>query len=171
MIAMGDEVRRTQGGNNSAYCLDDETSWFDWRLLETHADVRRFVTLLIERRALRDVAHEQRRLSLSAWLREADKTWHGVRLNEPDWSPHSHGVALGANLREDALQVHMILNAYWEALDYELPKLEQGPWRRWIDTSLDCPSDIVPWRDAVPIPAPSYRAGPRSVVVLIAAVD
>jgi glycogen operon protein len=171
LILMGDEVRRSQGGNNNTYCQDNETSWLDWRLLETHADMRRFVTLLIERRVLRDIEHERHRVSLSAWLREATKTWHGVRLNEPDWGPDSHGIALGAHLREDALQIHVILNAYWEALDYELPKLETGPWRRWIDTTLDSPSDIVPWRDAVPTPAHSYRAGPRSAVVLLATVD
>jgi glycogen operon protein len=50
MILMGDEVRRTQRGNNNAYCLDDETSWFDWALLARHADVHRFVTLLNARR-------------------------------------------------------------------------------------------------------------------------
>ena len=45
MILMGDEVRRTQSGNNNAYCQDNEISWFDWTLLEKHADVHRFVTL------------------------------------------------------------------------------------------------------------------------------
>ena len=59
MILMGDEVRRTQGGNNNAYCHDDESTWFDWSLLEKHADVHRFVTLLAARRLLRDVEHEQ----------------------------------------------------------------------------------------------------------------
>jgi isoamylase len=54
MILMGDEVRRTQHGNNNAYCLDDETSWFDWTLVEKHADVRRFVSLLNARRLLLD---------------------------------------------------------------------------------------------------------------------
>ena len=44
MMLMGDEVRRTQGGNNNAYCQDNETSWFDWTLLAKHADVHRFVT-------------------------------------------------------------------------------------------------------------------------------
>src|SRR5213078_4045321 len=55
MILMGDEVRHTQRGNNNAYCQDNEISWFDWRLLQKHADVQRFVKLLIERRLLRDV--------------------------------------------------------------------------------------------------------------------
>jgi glycogen operon protein len=49
MLTMGDEVRRTQLGNNNAYCQDSEISWFDWRLLDEHADVHRFTKLLIAR--------------------------------------------------------------------------------------------------------------------------
>ena len=70
MFVMGDEVRRSQRGNNNAYCQDNETSWFDWNLLPKHADVLRFVKLLIERRVMRDVEHERRRLSLQQVLRE-----------------------------------------------------------------------------------------------------
>ena len=65
MFVMGDEVRRSQRGNNNAYCQDNDTSWFDWNLLSKHSDVVRFVKLLIERRMMRDVAHERWRISLS----------------------------------------------------------------------------------------------------------
>src|SRR5207244_6345750 len=65
MLLMGDEVRRTQYGNNNAYCQDDETSWFDWTLLAKRADVHRFVTLLNARRVLRDVEQERRRVALN----------------------------------------------------------------------------------------------------------
>ncbi len=71
MIGMGDEVRRTQQGNNNAYCQDNEVSWFDWTLLSKHADVHRFVSLLIERRLLRDVQPEYQRESLNQLLRES----------------------------------------------------------------------------------------------------
>ena len=54
MLLMGDEVRRTQRGNNNAYCQDNEISWFDWTLLERHADIHRFVKTLIRIRALRE---------------------------------------------------------------------------------------------------------------------
>ena len=47
MLLMGDEVRRTQRGNNNAYCQDSDISWFDWSLLERHADIHRFVKGLI----------------------------------------------------------------------------------------------------------------------------
>ena len=61
----------------------------------------------------------------------------------------------------------LILNAYWEPLDFELPKLgDKGPWRRWIDTALDSPTDIVPWQEATGVQAESYRAQARSVAML-----
>jgi isoamylase len=91
-----------------------------------------------------------------------------VKLHQPDWGDGSRSVALSARLRKEELLFHLILNAYWEALDFELPKPEGGTWRRWIDTSLDSPDDIVPWHDAPAIPADAYRAGARSVVLLVA---
>jgi isoamylase len=173
MILMGDEVRRTQLGNNNAYCQDNETSWFDWTLLTKHADVRRFVTLLNARRLLRDVQHERQRVSLSELIRRAKKAWHGIKLEQPDWRECSHSVAFTTELREEHLLVHLILNAYWEPLDFELPPLGDGgqePWRRWIDTSRDAPSDIVPWESAPMVSDHAYRTEARCVVVLFAEI-
>jgi len=167
MIVMGDEVRRTQQGNNNAYCQDNETSWFDWTLLSRHADVHRFVKLLIARRLMRSVEYERRRVSLNEMLRDAKKAWHGVTLDQPDWSSYSHSLALSADLPRHDLTLHLILNAYWQALNFELPKLPNSRrWRRWIDTALDPPEEIVEWRSLQPVLDGIYHAGPRSVVVL-----
>jgi glycogen operon protein len=166
MILMGDEVRRTQGGNNNAYCLDNDTSWFDWTLLTKHADVHRFVRLLNEQRVKRDVEHERQRLSLNTLIREANKAWHGVKLFQPDWGDSSHSLAFGVELRRERVRFHLILNAYWEPLEFELPKLANEAWRRWIDTSLDSPSDIVPWEQAPRVNDNTYRVADRSVVML-----
>ena len=167
MILMGDEVRRSQGGNNNGYCLDDETNWFDWTLLEKHADVQRFTRLLCARRVMRDVAAEQQRISLTDLLRQANSAWHGVNLWQPDWQPHSHSLAFGAELRRAGLRMHLIMNAFWEPLEFELPPPEgDGTWRRWIDTSLDSPNDITAWQDAPTFSGGRYPAAPRSVVVL-----
>src|SRR4029450_7867177 len=68
MILMGDEVRRTQRGNNNAYCQDNEISWFDWTLVKKHADLHRFVRLLNAHRRMRDVEPERQRLSLNQVL-------------------------------------------------------------------------------------------------------
>ncbi|HEX7786644.1 MAG TPA: glycogen debranching protein GlgX, partial [Methylomirabilota bacterium] len=75
MISMGDEVRRTQRGNNNAYCQDNEVSWFDWTLLDRHADVLRFVSLLNAQRVTRSIEHERRRMSLNELIRQATKSW------------------------------------------------------------------------------------------------
>jgi glycogen operon protein len=166
MILMGDEVRHTQGGNNNAYCHDNETSWFDWSKVREHADVHRFVKLLAARRVLRDVEFEQQRVSLTTMLREANKAWHGVRLHQPDWGDWSHSIALSAELRKEGLLIHLILNAYWEPLEFELPKLGGAKWRRWIDTALASPDDIVPWEKAPLVNGATYRAADRAVVML-----
>ena len=167
MFVMGDEVRRTQRGNNNAYCHDDEWVWFDWSLVEKHADLHRFVKLLLARRLLRNVAFEQQRISLTEMLDKANKAWHGVKLFEPDWGDHSHAVAFTAEFRSEKLLMHLILNTYWEPLEFELPPA-RAPWGLWIDTFLPPPHDIVEWQSARPVAGNTYRAGPRSVVVLFA---
>jgi len=172
MILMGDEVRRTQRGNNNAYCQDNEISWLDWRLIDIHADVHRFMRLLIRRRLLRDTGPERQRKTLNQLIQEANKAWHGVKVNRPDWSDNSHSLAFSAEIRTEQLQFYVILNAYWESLDFELPPVGHNSrelsWRRWIDTALDAPQDIMEWQNAVPVSAKTYRAGPRSTVVLLA---
>jgi isoamylase len=174
MILMGDEVRRTQRGNNNAYCQDNETSWFDWTLVARHADLRRFMKLLIARRLLRDLYPEHRRVSLNQLLRQANTAWHGVKLGQPDWNSGSHSVAFSVEHRNEKLFVHTILNAYWEPFEFELPPVCNrggGPWRRWIDTALDSPDDIVEGQKAPAVSGQTYRAGPRSLVVLFAGFE
>ena len=171
MILMGDEVRRTQGGNNNAYCQDNETSWLDWNLLAKHADVHRFVSQLSAKRVFRDSGLEGQRICLNRLVQEANLVWHGVKLNQPDWGESSHSIALTFEIRREKIVVHTIFNAYWEALDFELPRVNntnENPWRRWIDTALPFPRDIVPWETAESVRGYSYRAEARAVVMLFA---
>ena len=80
-------------------------------------------------------------------------------------------MAISAELKNEGIVLYMILNAYWEPLDFELPPVSNGsanPWSRWIDTGLASPLDIVPWQTAPPILSNSYRAEARAVVVLFA---
>ena len=72
-----------------------------------------------------------------------------------------------AKLAEEGLRFYLILNAFWEPLDFETPLTNGGAWRRWIDTNLDPPHDIVEWRASSSVYGPTYQAGPRSVVALI----
>ena len=175
MPQMGDEMRRTQCGNNNAYCQDNNMSWLDWSLLDRHRDLHRFVRTLIgyRRRMMGASSEEALELSLNELLRHAQFDWHGVRLNKPDWADHSHSIAL--TIRSTPLHLpvwlHVMINAYWEALDFDLPPLPAATlagWWRWIDTARESPEDIM---DAVAAPlvhGTQYRVAPRSVAVLFA---
>jgi isoamylase len=169
MILMGDEVRRSQRGNNNAYCQDNEVSWFDWNLTSRHAEILRFVRLLMERRLRRDLSSEQERLSLNELIRDAPHAWHGIKLFQPDWSDQSHSLAFSTELPGEGLRFFMILNAFWEPLQFEIPQSRDNQpiqWRRWIDTFLESPHDIVPWEQTEPVSGATYLAQPRSVVIL-----
>jgi len=165
MILMGDEMRRTQGGNNNAYCQDNETGWLDWSLLEKHADLHRFVKLLAARRQRRDLGRE--RQCLSELIREADIVWHGTRCGHPDWSDDSHSLAFTVELRRHRMRFHYLMNAWHEALDFELPCAPGGLWKRWIDTALPSPEDVVVWEEAPVFEGSSYRVEAHAVAALV----
>jgi isoamylase len=173
MLLMGDEVRRTQRGNNNAYCQDSDLSWFDWGLLDRHSDIHRFVRELNGFRQRRDVV-EGSAPSLNQLLRRARIEWHGVALKRPDWNDHSHSLAFTLRSLRGRFLLHGMLNAFWEPLTFELPPVlgegQQG-WRRCIDTALDSPDDICPWETAPVVTRATYVAQPRSVVLLALALE
>ena len=173
MLLMGDEVRRTQRGNNNAYCQDSELSWFDWSAVPRHADLRRFVRGLIELRALRESVQTHNHLTLTEVIRQAGVRLHGVQLEQPDVTPCSHSLAMTARNLSGDLLMYFALNAYWEPLQFELPSLPEGggaasAWRRVVDTSRAAPHDIVSPSDADPFAATTHCVASRSVVVLFA---
>ena len=169
MLLMGDEVRRTQMGNNNAYCQDNELSWFDWSLLKKHADTHLFVKKLIHFRLSLNVFKNARGVPLSRLLQQAQIDWHGVQLGEPDLGHNSHSLAF--TVRGQRGLFHVIFNAYWEPLVFELPPTApQGltKWRRVIDTAIESPGDFCDHTTACVIHDEVYRVEPRSVVVLVA---
>ena len=170
MLLMGDEVRRTQSGNNNAFCQNNETSWFDWSLVEKHADIHRFAKALSALRMNRDLPTERLDMTLNELLRRQPFQWHGVKLNAPDWSHESHTLAATVRLLGYPLLLHVIINAYWEALEFEIPPLDQPheSWRRCVDTYLDPPEDICRWTNAQSIQRSTCLVQPRSVVLLLA---
>jgi isoamylase len=168
MICMGDELRRTQHGNNNAYCQDNEISWFDWGLMKKNGDLFRFVKLLIQGRLLRDLAKPQFAMSLNRLLNTFEISWHGVRPGQPDWSNHSHSIAFTVRSLSGTMETYFIINAYWQPLVYELPALDSDrQWKRWIDTSLESPDDICQWNQAPPVESKEYYVAANSIVVLI----
>jgi glycogen operon protein len=165
MILMGDEVRRTQRGNNNAYCQDNEISWFDWSDLVRHQEIFRFAQILCHQRSTRDLAHEDDRIGLTEMLRRATKAWHGVKAYHPDWGDDSFAVAFSGEFKQQDLLIYFALNAYREPQEFELPECK-NPWRRWIDTGLKSPEEIVLWTDAPNIQDGRYRLEQYSVVWL-----
>jgi glycogen operon protein len=168
MLLMGDEMRRSQQGNNNAYAQDNETSWLDWALLERHADIHRFVRGLIAVRNLRESVREDHHLTLAELVTRVKVQLHGVRLGAPDTSVDSHSLAVTASSLSGDLLMHFALNAYWEPLDFDLPAPPPGAvgWRRIIDSARPSPADLVDYRDAEPVGGATHRVEPRSVTVL-----
>jgi isoamylase len=170
MLLAGDEMRHSQQGNNNAYCRDDELYSFDWTLLERHGEIHRFIKQMIAFRLNRELPTQRFDMTLQELLRKRPVQWHGVRLNSPDWSQRSHSLAATSALLWDQFLLHIIVNAYWEPLKFELPPLTEAyePWRRCIDTFLAPPHDVCPLEDGPIAPTTTYRVQPRSLVVLFA---
>ena len=169
MILMGDEVRRSQMGNNNAYCQDNEISWFDWSLQNEHADIHRFVKELIRYRLSLGVYKDIRGISLTQLLQTAQLDWHGIKLHEPDWGYDSHSLAFSVRGRRGLF--HVIFNAYWKMLEFEIPPtIEQGltSWRKIIDTSQDSPEDFCEIETAPQVLSNKLSVDERCVVVLVA---
>jgi isoamylase len=169
MLLMGDEVRRTQRGNNNAYCQDNETSWFDWDLVKKNAGLLRFATLMIQARLHFEGKDERFSVTLEEYLQQAKIEWHGTELGKPDWSASSHCIAL--TLQNNTLsQVRYIaINEHWESHPFELPPAngsKEGSWMRYLDTSLPSPLDVLGEGERVPIQGDTYVVSPRSMIML-----
>jgi len=165
MLLMGDEVRRTQQGNNNAYCQDNAVTWFDWDDAKRHADVLRFARGLIHFHQQSDLFHGR-----TFWNQPgaAKITWHGVRLNQPDWGDNSHALAFELLHPQGEEHVYVMLNAFWEQLSFELPTLpSEQTWHRLVDTSLESPQDFSDPPQPLPAERDQYRCDARSSVILV----
>ncbi|MEU9890732.1 isoamylase [Sphaerisporangium sp. NPDC051017] len=160
MILAGDEVGRTQQGNNNAYCHDSPLTWFDWDLVERNADQLRFVQKAIRFRQAHPVL---RRGPASA------VSWHGVRQWTADWSEGCRVLAGMFDAGADDC-VYVAANAHWEGHSLELPTPPAGTaWHLFADTSAPSPLDAHEPGAEPPLQNQSrVEVGPRSVVVLVA---
>ena len=170
LISMGDEVRRTQQGNNNAYCQDNEISWFDWSLLEKHADIFRFTKQLIAARLGFGLGRSDAD-TLLALLEKVQVEFGGITPGEVDAGYTSHALAIARTSPSGELQFYLIANAYWEPLTFTLPPTPAAAprgWERWIDTSNPAPEDIHELADMPSVGGAVYTVGPRAVVALVA---
>lgn len=170
MILAGDEILRTQRGNNNTWCQNNELGWFDWQLVETNRNMLRYTRELI---ALR---RRHPNLTVNRYFSDAlvpgrdipGVAWHGTRLNEPLWhDSQARFLALTiAGLSNDEEDLHLILNMSEQAVEAPLPKVNGRRWHRTLDTAQDAPADIIERQRQVPQTELFYRVSPRSVVVL-----
>jgi glycogen operon protein len=169
MFVAGDEVRRTQQGNNNAYCQDNEISWFDWRLVEKNRSLLRFWKTII---AERSNFHGVRPGSFfKGEVNERglpDVSWHGTQLNKPGWNdPNARCLGYTIGGAEGETDLHAVFNMYWDALDFEVPAVSGRKWYRFVDTARPSPEDVVEAAHQVPIEGNTVRVEGRSVQVFL----
>ncbi len=162
MLLGGDEIRRTQGGNNNAYCQDNETSWIDWSRLERHRDIHGFMREMIAFRRAHPV------LSKEQFYTEAEISWFDPRQRLPDWADPK-AKQLACVIREGGRRaLCLMFNAGTDSVDFNVPPAPNGArWRIAVDTSRDAPQDSFAAGEG-PLLDPSQpcHAGPRSSVIL-----
>lgn len=166
MILMGDEIAHSQQGNNNGYCQDNPQFWFDWGKIEENSDLLRFTKALIKHRTAVSV-NETLRYSLHDIIAQSALKWHGVKVNQPDWSNTSHAIAMESCHPHFSTVSYVIFNFYWEELTFELPASPSGEWLRILDTALPPGEDIYIDGDKKEWVSHEYIAAPRSVIVLI----
>jgi glycogen operon protein len=166
MILAGDELGRTQQGNNNPYCQDNEISWLNWRLLRQHRDLFRFFRQLIAFRKQHTILRRRTYQNLDE---VPDFLWHGVKPFEPDWGWHSRflGVQLVGGDAESDLLIYA--NSYEGRLTVELAAPSRHKqWHRFVDTALTPPHEIRADGKFARLAKPlSYDVAPYSVVVLV----
>lgn len=149
MLLMGDEMCRTQNGNNNAYCQDNKTMWVDWSKLESNQDIYHFLKSLIKIR--KDIKF------ISDISGEYNISWHGIFYGQPDWSYYSRSLAWHIEGKKE--NFYMVINSYHEPLCFELPPIK-GKWMRIIDTHKDYPDDVI--FEGEKVTTKTYKVNPFS---------
>jgi len=164
MLLSGDECRRTQRGNNNAYCQDNAISWFDWQLVDENQEMVRFTQALIEFRKQQPTVRRPEFLTgrSSPGQELADVSWFGPGGQKVDWNSHERSLTClfgTVGIGDPAARHVMILvHAGPERINFVLPQTARRiPWRLFIDTSADAPGDIYPGVDG---PAPAKTTIP-----------
>jgi glycogen operon protein len=165
MIAAGDELGRTQRGNNNAYCQDNEVSWINWRLASDEQEFHGFVTRVIGLRSLHPVF---RRTDFYrgdggdelhkdiAWL-----TRTGQEMTTAEWQdPHNRLLACTFSHEPGGGRYYLAFNTSLEPVTFALPGPEASGWRLLLDTAAPDGGKEIVRRTA------SWDVAERSLVLL-----
>ena len=169
MLLMGDEVGRSQGGNNNSWCQDNILSWMVWNSDQSDSGLHTYIQRLLRvRYQLADLLIPTRIVPLKQQQENLEgiwQQWHGVELGKPDWAHWSHSVAYSLNRGKYGAVLWVGFNAYFKAIRFKLPQAS-SPWHCLINTallpSMDLPEKLKSWLQ------PSILVKNRSLVVLIA---
>jgi isoamylase len=170
MLSSGDEVLRSQKGNNNPWCQDNELTWFDWSLVEKNSGMLRFVREMIAlRKRHASLCRRHFLTGKPGTGREGqpDVAWHGKTLAEPDWdsdAPLLRFTLSGRAAGEGDL--HVVLNLSDETLILALPPAPGHQWYGAVATWKEHPNDIVAPKEQTPVSEAPFTVQPRSVAVL-----
>ncbi len=165
MLLGGDERRRTQRGNNNAYNQDNPTSWFDWTPSASGDEIFRFVQQMITFRKSHPTLWQPTFYTGAIGERgRPDISWHGTRLGNPGFDdPLARSLACTIAGIGRSGDLHVMMNMFWEPLDFEIPGNQQ--WHVAIDTFASTPYDIGSPNPVLATDS-TYRVHERSIVVL-----
>ena len=163
MLLGGDEFRRSQRGNNNAYCQDNEVSWFDWNLLEKHKEIHRFTRAMIAFRRAHPVLREE------VFYNDGDIKWFAPNGNQPDWADARQKslACLIAGCGEPDLL--LLFNSDNRPIDFFIPApQEKKSWRLAVDTSRSASDDIYETGKEPSMQGRfSFQAAPQSSAILL----
>ena len=163
MLLGGDEFRRTQRGNNNAYCQDNEVSWFDWSLLEKHKEIQRFTRGMIAFRRAHPVLRREN------FYTDADIKWFAPNGATPDWADQRQKSFACLILGQTEPDLFLLFNADTRSVDFSIPALPAGKiWRLAVDTSRTAPDDLFdPGKEPSMQGQIGFRLEPRSSAILL----
>ncbi len=162
MLLGGDEFCRTQGGNNNAYCQDNETSWYDWGCAEQHSEILRFTRGMIAFRRAHTV------LGMEQFYSDADIRWFSPQGGLPDWADPKV-KQFGCLIHEDEQQaLFLLFNAGDDAIDFSLPPVSpEARWHLAVDTAHVAPKDMFAAGEEPLWEEHTYLLSPRSSAVFL----
>jgi len=163
MLLSGDEFRRTQRGNNNAYCQDNEISWFDWSLLEKHKEIHRFTRAMIAFRRAHPVLRKEK------FYTDEDIKWFAPDGAIPHWADPWQKSFACLILGETEPDLFLLFNSSTSPVDFYLPALPTGNiWRLAVDTSRAAPDDLFdPGKEPSIKGEIGFRLEPRSSAILL----
>jgi len=175
MILMGDEMGRTQYGNNNTYCHDNDLNWLDWNLKEKNPDIFNFVKQVIAFRHAHPVLRNHSHFRNCDYVGSgyADISWHGTKAWNADWSEDNQVLAFmlcGKHAKEGTVQdnyIYIAVNMHWDALWFELPNVSGLNWHVFANTGNGANPCFTPGAEPKLENQQGILLGDRSVLILV----